>query len=146
MTWTQKKDGKASLKLKKKNKLRGLSPRAKYADLRDNRLSAKLVPTFADRGCRVVKATDPYAVFSFCRPEPLLFLPSSSLSILTRLSGSRCRPTTSQKSGNAGNRTRTPATKFLFSLSLSLIIICSRFTSQNVISRKQLIDRRYISR
>jgi hypothetical protein len=26
----------------------------------DSRLSAKLVPTFADRGCRVVSATDPY--------------------------------------------------------------------------------------
>jgi hypothetical protein len=26
----------------------------------DRRLSAKLVPTFADRGCRVVSMTDPY--------------------------------------------------------------------------------------
>jgi hypothetical protein len=26
----------------------------------DRRLSAKLVPTFADRGCRVVSATDPH--------------------------------------------------------------------------------------
>jgi hypothetical protein len=26
----------------------------------DRRLSAKLVPTFADRGCRVVSAADPY--------------------------------------------------------------------------------------
>jgi hypothetical protein len=26
----------------------------------DRRLSAKLVPTFADRGCHVVSATDPY--------------------------------------------------------------------------------------
>jgi hypothetical protein len=26
----------------------------------DRRLSTKLVPTFADRGCRVVSATDPY--------------------------------------------------------------------------------------
>jgi hypothetical protein len=30
----------------------------------DRRLSAKLVPTFADRGCRVVSATDPAAVNS----------------------------------------------------------------------------------
>jgi hypothetical protein len=30
----------------------------------DGRLSAKLVPTFADRGCRVVSATDPPAVNS----------------------------------------------------------------------------------
>jgi hypothetical protein len=26
----------------------------------DRRMSAKFVPTFADRGCRVVSATDPY--------------------------------------------------------------------------------------
>jgi hypothetical protein len=29
--------------------------------LSDRRLSAKLVPTFADRGCHVVSVTDPYA-------------------------------------------------------------------------------------
>jgi hypothetical protein len=34
----------------------------------------------------------PYS--SLCRPEPLLFLPSSSSVILTRLSGPRSRPTT----------------------------------------------------
>jgi CBS-domain-containing membrane protein len=28
--------------------------------LNDRRLSAKLVPTFADRGCHVVSVTDPY--------------------------------------------------------------------------------------
>jgi hypothetical protein len=37
-----------------KTKLRGLSLRANYTDLK-----AKLVPTFAARGCRVVSATDP---------------------------------------------------------------------------------------
>jgi hypothetical protein len=37
----------------------------------------------------------PYSRFS--RPEPLLFLPSSSLIVLMGLSGSRSRPTTSQK-------------------------------------------------
>jgi hypothetical protein len=37
----------------------------------------------------------PYARFS--RPEPLLFLSSSSSVLLTRLSGPRSRPTTSQK-------------------------------------------------
>jgi CBS-domain-containing membrane protein len=40
-------------------KLRGLSLRAKYLPS-DSRLSAKLVPTFADRGCHVVSVTDPY--------------------------------------------------------------------------------------
>jgi hypothetical protein len=34
--------------------LRGLSPRANYAD------RARLVPTFADRGCYVASVTDPY--------------------------------------------------------------------------------------
>jgi hypothetical protein len=44
----------------KKTKLRGLSPQANYTDrLSDHRLSAKLVPTLADRGCRVVSATIP---------------------------------------------------------------------------------------
>jgi hypothetical protein len=37
----------------------------------------------------------PYSRFS--RPEPLLFLSSSSSVVLTRLSGPRSRPTTSQK-------------------------------------------------
>jgi hypothetical protein len=46
---------------KTKTKLHGLSPQAKYTDqLSDRRLSAKLVPTLADRGCRVVGATNPY--------------------------------------------------------------------------------------
>jgi hypothetical protein len=40
--------------------LHGLSPHANYTDrLNDRRLSAKLVPTLADRGCRVVSATIP---------------------------------------------------------------------------------------
>jgi hypothetical protein len=42
--------------INKNEKLRGLSPRANYT----GRLSAKLVPTFADRGCNVVSVTDPY--------------------------------------------------------------------------------------
>jgi hypothetical protein len=56
------------------------------------------VPTFADIGCRVVSAADllrPYSRFS--RPEQLLFLSSSSSIVLTRLSGPRSLPTTSQK-------------------------------------------------
>jgi hypothetical protein len=45
------------LKLKR-TKPCGLSPQANYTDrLSDRRLSAKLVPTLADRGCRVVSAT-----------------------------------------------------------------------------------------
>jgi hypothetical protein len=46
--------------LKKKTKLHGLSPQANYTDrLSDRCLSAKLIPTLADRGCRVVSATIP---------------------------------------------------------------------------------------
>jgi hypothetical protein len=61
-------------------------------------LSAKLVPTFANRGCRVVSVADllrPYSRFSI--PEPLLFLSSSPSIVLTRLSGLRSRPTTTPK-------------------------------------------------
>jgi hypothetical protein len=48
----------------------------------------------------------PYSRLSI--PEPLLFLSSSSSVVLTRLSGPRSRPTTSQKNVVApGNRTRT---------------------------------------
>jgi hypothetical protein len=45
------------------------------------------------------------AVSRFSRPDPLLLLSSSSSIVLTRLSGPRSRPTTSQKIGSAGNRT-----------------------------------------
>jgi hypothetical protein len=46
-------------------KLRALSPQANYTDrLSDRRLSAKLMPTLADGGCRVVSATIPQ-VFNF---------------------------------------------------------------------------------
>jgi hypothetical protein len=51
---------KRSNKLRKETKLRGFSPQAKYTWLSDRRLSAKLVPTFADRGCHMVSATDPH--------------------------------------------------------------------------------------
>jgi hypothetical protein len=41
--------------------LHGLSPRANYTDRPNNRrLSAKLVPTFSERGCHMVSVTDPY--------------------------------------------------------------------------------------
>jgi hypothetical protein len=50
---------KSFLKKKKKTKLHGLGQRANYTD---RRLLAKLGTTFADRGCRMVSATD-----SHCR-------------------------------------------------------------------------------
>jgi hypothetical protein len=48
------------------------------------------MPTFEDRGCHVISATDPYSLnLGFLDPEPLLFLPDSSSIVV--------RPTTSQK-------------------------------------------------
>jgi CBS-domain-containing membrane protein len=37
-----------------------LESASKLYQLSDHRLSAKLVPTFADRGCHMVSVTDPY--------------------------------------------------------------------------------------
>jgi hypothetical protein len=43
-------------------------------------MSAKLVPTSVDRGCRVVSARIPTAVnLDFLEPEPLLFRSSSQI-------------------------------------------------------------------
>jgi hypothetical protein len=85
------------IKKKLKTKLRGFSPQAKYRP-DDRRLSAKLMPTFADRGYRVVSATDPHGrIFGFLDPEPLLFHSSSFLIILTRLSEPRSKSNISQK-------------------------------------------------
>jgi hypothetical protein len=76
------------------NKLRGFSPQSELYRPSDHRLSAKLVPTLADRGCRIVSATNPHG--RFFRPQPLFPWNSFSI-ILMRLSGPRSRPTTSQK-------------------------------------------------
>jgi hypothetical protein len=63
----------------------------------DRRLSATLVPTFADTGCHMVSVTDPYGrILDFLDRSPT-FVSSSSSIVLTRLSGPRSRPTTSQK-------------------------------------------------
>jgi hypothetical protein len=64
----------------------------------DRRLSAKLVPTLADRGCRVVSATNlPQSLISVFYTGAATVLSSSSSIILTRLSGPHSRPTTSEK-------------------------------------------------
>jgi hypothetical protein len=44
----------------KQNKLCGTQSASELYRPSDRRLSTKLVPTFADRGCRVVNATAPY--------------------------------------------------------------------------------------
>jgi hypothetical protein len=83
----------------KLTKLRGLSPQTNYTDrLSDRRLSAKLVPTLADRGCRVVSATNSTAVdFGFIDRSRYFLEIAPQLSIITRLSGPRSRPTIPQK-------------------------------------------------
>jgi hypothetical protein len=77
-----------------KLKLCGLSPRANYTDRANSRLSAKLVDRVVSRG-QCQGSPRPYSRLS--RPEPLLYLPSSSSIVLMRLSGHRLRATTSQK-------------------------------------------------
>jgi hypothetical protein len=67
----------------------GLSPRANRRTERPP-LSAKLVPTLADRELSRSQRGDPLRPYSrFSRPESLLFLQSSSSFILTRLNGPR---------------------------------------------------------
>jgi hypothetical protein len=63
----------------------------------DRRLSPKLMPTFEEMLPHDQRdgSLRPHSRFS--RPEPLLFLSSSSFIILTSLSGPRSRPTTFQK-------------------------------------------------
>jgi hypothetical protein len=63
----------------------------------DRDLSVKLVPTFADRGYRMVSTTDPYGrILEFLHRSRYFFFPSTSSIVLTRLSGPITRPTTSQ--------------------------------------------------
>jgi hypothetical protein len=66
------------------------------------------MPTFADSGCVAWSAQRiPTAVnLGFLDPEPLLFHSSSSLVILTRLSGPVPDPPLFRKFGSVGNRTR----------------------------------------
>jgi CBS-domain-containing membrane protein len=62
---------------------------------RDRRLSAKLVPIFADRGCHVVNVTDPYGhILGFLDRSRRFFFQVAPQ--LYWLSGPRSRPTTSQ--------------------------------------------------
>jgi hypothetical protein len=63
----------ASNLLKKKETPWPKSARELYRP-RDCHLSAKLVPTFANRGCHVVSMTDPYArILDFLYPSRYVF-------------------------------------------------------------------------
>jgi hypothetical protein len=76
----------------KQKVVRGLSLRANYTD------RAKLMPTFADREVpRGQRHGSLQPCSRLSRLEPLLFLPSSSSIVLTRLSGPRSRPINSKK-------------------------------------------------
>jgi hypothetical protein len=61
-------------------------------------LFGEVSANFGDRGCRVVNVMDPLRPYSLIsRLKPLFSLSSSPSIVLTRLSGSRFRLTTSQK-------------------------------------------------
>jgi hypothetical protein len=75
---------------------------------RGSRLSAKLVPTFVDRGCHEVSVTDPYGrilgfldrrCYVFFQVAPQLYSRASVYPVP--------EPLLLRKSGSAGNRTRT---------------------------------------
>jgi hypothetical protein len=81
----------------KKTKFRGLSPRANYTD-RAIPLVGEVMPISADRGVSRGQCNGSPKPFSrLSIPKPLLFILSSSSIVLTRLSGSRSRPNTSQE-------------------------------------------------
>jgi hypothetical protein len=92
----------------KQNKLHGLSSRTNYTERSDRLLSAKLVPTFADRGCRVVSATDPYCrIVGFLDRSSYFFFQVAPHLYSRGWVDPVPDPLFLRKSGNAGNRTRT---------------------------------------
>jgi hypothetical protein len=78
--------------LKTKTKLRGPSPRANYTDRENAACRRSEHQLLRIQGAMWSAWRTPTAVFSVpSRPEPLLFLPSSSSIVITRLSGPRSR-------------------------------------------------------
>jgi hypothetical protein len=76
--------------------------------LRDRRLSAKLVPTFADRGCRVLSVTDSYGRnLSFLDRSCYFFFQVAPQLYSRGWVDPVPDPLLLRKSGIAGNRTRT---------------------------------------
>ena len=79
-------------------KFRGLSPRANYTDRAAAAGRRSQCQLLRIEGCHVVSATDPQAVkLCFLDRSRYFFYSSSSSIDLTRLSGPRSRPTTTQK-------------------------------------------------
>jgi hypothetical protein len=74
----------------------------------DQRFSAKLVPTFEDRGCHVVSVTDPYGrIFGFLDRSSYFFFQVVPQLYSRGWVESVPDPPLLGKSGSAGNRTRT---------------------------------------
>jgi hypothetical protein len=72
------------------------------------RLSAKLVPTFADRGCRVVSVTDPYGrILAFLHRGRYFFFQVAPQVYSRGRVDPVPDPLLLRKCGSAGNRTRT---------------------------------------
>jgi hypothetical protein len=68
---------------------------------------AKLVPTFADRRCRLVSATDPYCrIFGFLDRSRFIYIPVSPQMYSRGWVDRVPDPLLLRKSGSAGNRTR----------------------------------------
>jgi hypothetical protein len=77
----------------------------------DRRLSAKLVPNFADRGCHIVSVTDPYGrIFGFLDRSRCFFFQVAPQLYSRGWVDPVPNPLVSRKSVSAGNRTRTPGT------------------------------------
>jgi hypothetical protein len=72
------------------------------------RLSAKLVPTFADRGCHVVSVTDPYVrILGFLDRSRYIFFQAAPQLYPLGLVDPVPDPLLLRKSGSAENQTRT---------------------------------------
>jgi hypothetical protein len=73
----------------------------------DRRLSAKLMPTLADRGCRAVSATNPHGrEIRFYRPDPRLSIQLAPHINTRRWVDPVLDPLLLRKSGSAGNQTQ----------------------------------------
>jgi hypothetical protein len=87
-----------------KTKLRSLNPLANYAD---RRLSVKLVPTFAERGCHVVSVTDTYGrILGFLDRSRYFFFQVAPQLYSRGWVDPIPDPLLLRKCGSAGDRTR----------------------------------------
>jgi hypothetical protein len=90
----------------KKTTLRDFGPRTNYTDRAIAACWRSSVNFCRYRVLRGKRNGFPRSLSRFSRLEPLLFLPSSSSVVLTRLSGPDPDPLLLRKSGSTGNRTQ----------------------------------------